>query len=100
MTEYDADGYDKAGLHQVHNAAKQGDLDKVRAQLDQGVPVDIQDKTHHGRTALQWASIEQRYTAMKELIERKANLNQVDKDGGTALMFAASKNNVIIQNAC
>src|SRR6185312_11287469 len=52
---YNKQGFDKKGSHQLHNAAMKEDFDKVRALLDQGVPVDIQDK-RDGWTALQWAS--------------------------------------------
>ncbi len=53
-------------------AANDGNIDLLKTLLDSGVDVNVKDK--FGMTALMWAS-HRRFSAVKLLIERKANIN-------------------------
>jgi ankyrin repeat protein len=70
-------------------AAKKGDVAKLRALLQQGVPVDTQDGD--GKTPLWEAARHDKADVVAVLIEAKANLNLPDKDGATPLLVAASR---------
>jgi ankyrin repeat protein len=64
------------------------DLPTMTALLDAGVPVD--DPDGDGITALSWAVIDNHPDAARLLIERKADVNHLDKKGMTPLLYASS----------
>lgn len=72
----------------VFNYASTGDLEKLRAALDDGEDIDAQDL--EGRTMLHWAVDRDQTTIVEELLRRKASPNVQDADGMTPLHYAAS----------
>ncbi len=67
-------------------ATMQGDLEKVRSLLNDGV--DINAKDEHGQTALMNAAHAGQLELLRLLIERGANLNVTAKYNLSALMLA------------
>jgi uncharacterized protein len=72
----------------IHEAALNGDLNKVSLLLDRGCNPDTLDAD--GRTALMYAAFNGHTTVLQKLIQRGASLNTCDVYGRTALMMAAS----------
>jgi ankyrin repeat protein len=70
----------------IFGAAIDGQVDQVRAYLEQGVPVNAKDDKGH--TLLMYAALFGRSGVVKLLLERGAALNARDQDGETALMYA------------
>ena len=89
LNTVDADGFDPLGHHRIHNAAFQGDVERVKAQLDSGVDVDL-PTSGGGMTPFMCACTHGKVDVARFLLERKANLAACTKDGTTALMAAAS----------
>src|SRR5690242_3262784 len=71
----------------IHHAAEGGYVEAIRAELDKGVKVDVEDPK--GRTPLSVAAGCNYTEAMKLLISCNASLNKADKDGLTPLHHAS-----------
>src|SRR5687768_5059779 len=84
----DKDGFDKDGRHRIHNAAEEGDVKAIQAELNKGVSVDLKTKDR-AETPLSWAAMEGHLEAMKMFISRKANVNATDTFNWTPLICAA-----------
>lgn len=84
--EADAGEPEKSPAVQLHEAAKMGDVAKVKALLRSGVPVDALDGPN---TPLLIAAMAQNSEmVIKTLIEAGANVNFKNHSGLTALIFA------------
>ena len=68
-------------------AALDGDVETVKALIDQGA--DINQRDDNGRTALMFAVVNMHYETMKVLLEYGADVQAKSTVGGTALMGAA-----------
>merc|ERR1719375_1823668 len=71
----------------LHDAAKRGDLAKLQEFLKDGK--DINGKDFKGVTALGYAVGHDQLSTVKVLIDAKANLDEVDSVGNSAVHFAA-----------
>jgi len=71
----------------LHDAAKKGDLSKIQEFLKSRKDVDVRDLK--GVTPLGYAVACDHLSAVKMLIEAKANLDDVDSVGNSAVHFAA-----------
>ena len=69
-------------------AANAGDLDAIERHLASGAAVDGLD-AERGGTPLLWAAVADRAEAVELLIRRGADVNAVERDGGTPLHAAA-----------
>ena len=80
----------------LHIPAGDGDLDKVKAEIDSGK--DVNSKDIAGQTALMYASEQGRLEVVKYLVENGADVNaQSGKQGrGTALIYASATNRTIV----
>jgi serine/threonine protein kinase len=72
----------------IHDAAKSGDIERVRALLNSN-PNLISSKTDEGLTPLHEAALYGRKEVVELLLGRKAEINSTDNGGGTALHYAA-----------
>jgi ankyrin repeat protein len=72
----------------ILGAVKMGDIEVVRALLDLGVPVDF--ALTNGVTMLGYAVFGNDLPLARLFIERGANVNSVDKQGMTPLLWAAN----------
>jgi len=70
----------------IHDAAKNGDLFGVQAELDRGVDVDI--KGSHEETPLHWAAGDGHKEIVELLVNNGADVNAKNKWGGTPLHWA------------
>ncbi len=77
---------DNKNIDFIH-AVKNGDYETVNALLDSGVDIDISE-SQSSNTALIWAALKGYIEIVNLLIERKADVNNVDEHGYTALMWA------------
>ena len=68
-----------ASVASIHVAAQMGNIDKVKALLDQGIDVDIKDKA--GMTPLLLAISNKHNEVAKFLIERGADVNAGNRQG-------------------
>ena len=66
------------------SASKNGNIDKVRDSLENGVDIDYVDDD--GRTALMYASQNGHINIVRLLIEQNADVNYQDDDGNTPLL--------------
>ena len=73
------------------DAADNGDIDRVRELLDNGVDPDI-SRFNLGNTALFWALREGHIDIVRLLLDSGANPNIINSDGDTALMEASREN--------
>ena len=71
----------------IHNAVKSGNLNQVKALLNQGVPVNSRDE--HGATPLHWAAWMGRSSVVQELLKRGAHVNPRTRSGMTPLHIAS-----------
>merc|ERR1712070_474263 len=71
----------------VHDAARQGNLQKLQAFLQDGK--DVNAKDFKGVTPLGYAVGHDQLSIVKVLIDAKANVNDVDSAGNSAVHFAA-----------
>ena len=71
----------------IHNAAQNGNLNRVKALLNQGVPVNSRDR--YGYTPLHKASRGGRSSVVQELLKRGAHVNPRSLYGYTPLHLAA-----------
>lgn len=70
------------------DAALVGAEDRLRAELEEGAPVD--GRNQHGQTALMLAAQSRCVNCLKALLEAGADIDARDNQGRTALMAAAS----------
>lgn len=73
---------------EIHDAAGQGDLAKVKMLLNSN-PNLVNEKDKHGLTPLHLAAWEGHKDVAELLISKGANVNAKCKDGSTPLHFAA-----------
>ena len=71
----------------IHNAARNGNLNRVRALLNSGE--NINARYQYGETPLMFAAYKGRLPMVRELLDRGANINARDHEGETALIRAA-----------
>ena len=72
----------------IHNAALNGNLNRVKALLNQGVPVN--SRNEHGYTPLHEAASSGRLSVVQELLKRGAHVNpRTVNNGWTPLYLAA-----------
>lgn len=71
----------------LHNAAKTGDIKKIRQLLDAGADINATD--NRGSSALHWAVLTGHLEATKLLLKHKADPMFVNRAGRTALHVAA-----------
>ena len=76
----------------IHNAAQNGNLNRVKALLNQGVPVNTRD--NHSWTPLHSAAMSGNLNVVKELLRRGANVNPRTPEGSTPLHYAAMTENL------
>ena len=70
----------------IHQLAMGGHLNRVKALLDQGVPVNSRNAP--GWTPLNWAAYSGRVNVVQELLRRGAHLNPRTRSGMTPLHVA------------
>lgn len=81
------------GLYKgIHQAAHQGDLDKLSKLIAQGA--NIEDKDSSGRTALHIAAYASQYEAVKVLAKNGANMNALEDDDYDIVTIAAVDNDL------
>ena len=71
----------------IHTAARNGNLNRVKAFLNQGVPVNSRDEEHRA-TPLHWAAFSGHLSVVQELLRRGAHLNPRTRSGMTPLHVA------------
>ena len=71
----------------IHYAVKSGNLNRVKAFLNQGVPVNSRDQ--YGFTPLHLASQRGHLNIVQELLKRGAHVNPRTRNGMTPLYLAA-----------
>ncbi len=79
------------------DAARDGDVDVVRAALAAGASVNRVKRW--GRTALSWASSRDRTAVVDVLLAAGADANQADKKGDTVLIMASYKGRAAVVRA-
>jgi uncharacterized protein len=82
-------GYRRASEHPIIHAAMLGDLERVSALLDQGIPID--ERGEDGRTVLHWAAFADQREVVALLLSRGADVRSVDSAGATPLHLAAAE---------
>ena len=70
----------------IHNAARNRNLNNVRALLNSGANINARD--NDGSTALIWAARFGHLATVRELLDRGANINARSNSGWTALICA------------
>lgn len=79
----------------IHIAAMRGDVETIRSELAEGVPVDLKvgilrgTNIHYDATPLMWAVARGKSEAARFLIEAGADANARSKNGLTPLMAAS-----------
>ncbi len=73
----------------IFKAARDGDDDRVRSLIRQGVDINATDS--YGFTPLMWAAYEGQTDTAEILLKAGAHLTMTNRDGDTALMIAADK---------
>lgn len=71
----------------IHNAARTGNLNRVRELLNQGAPVNARNE--HGWTPLHYAANTGRLSIVQELLKHGAHVNPRTISGFTPLHWAA-----------
>ena len=71
----------------IHNAAQNGNLNRVKALLNQGVPVN--SRNEHGYTPLHNAAYSGNLSVVQELLKRGAHVNPRARSGMIPLYLAA-----------
>lgn len=74
-------------------AARSGDVEKVRKQLDEGANVNAPDSAG-GRTAMHWAAKEGKVDVIPLLLAKGADVNVKDRAGKTPLCIAGENGRV------
>jgi len=79
-----------------HIPAAKGDLDTLKAELDEGRDIDSRDAA--GQTALMYAAETGQMEVVKYLVSNGADVNARSKGigRGTALIYAASSNRLVV----
>ena len=72
----------------LHDAAKRGDLDEVKALIKSGVDPDSRNR--EGATPLHWAAFKGHVDVARYLLSRGASVNAVSKKGSTPLRLATT----------
>lgn len=72
----------------IVQAAKQGDLQQVKAILSQS-PEKVRSVDESGYTSLHWASIREHWDVFQLLLEHMPDINAVGADGGTPVHWAS-----------
>lgn len=80
---------EKTSTTPLHNAAKNGDSDIVKALIDDGT--DIEQHDTNGRTPIQLAARHKQLDIINLLVDSGANINAKDNDGNTPLHKAISR---------
>eukprot|EP00798_Chlamydomonas_sp_ICE-L_P022789 gene22789-biopygen31438 len=80
------------GRTPLHNAAREGHVECIKALLDRGAEVETQD--NYGRTPLQDAAWKGNVECIKALLDRGAEVNTQDSVGSTPLHKAACNGHV------
>jgi ankyrin repeat protein len=75
---------------EIHDAAKKGDLEKVRALLKAN-PDLISSKDNYGMTPLHYAVAQHQKDTVQLLLANKVDVNAKDKAGWTPLHYAAAQ---------
>ena len=70
----------------IHHAAQNGNLNRVKALLNQGVPVN--SRNAHGWTPLHKAVLSGNLSVVQELLKRGAHVNPRTRNGTTPLYLA------------
>ncbi|XP_035664185.1 serine/threonine-protein phosphatase 6 regulatory ankyrin repeat subunit B-like [Branchiostoma floridae] len=73
----------------LFGAASNGDCDKIRSLLEEGMDVDAKDEDDHGCTALHHAAKAGHCPAIELLLDRGAKIDAINTKGMTALHYAA-----------
>jgi hypothetical protein len=76
----------------LNRAARDGDVERVRALLHRGVAVDARDAS--GRTALVSAALAGQKEVVKTLLAAHSDVDATDRDGLTALIAATREDDV------
>ena len=84
---------------EIHDAAKDGDLEKVKALLKTN-PDLVTSKDTDDRTPLHFAAHEDHKAVAELLLENKANVNAKDDKGDTPLHWAADKGYKDLAGCC
>lgn len=77
---------DRLGRSELHYASNEGDFNKVKNLIDNGVDVNLKDK--EGWTPLHFAAQSQNHDIVLLLIEAGAEINGCDSHGNTPLSNA------------
>jgi ankyrin repeat protein len=77
---------DEFGRADLHYAARDGDVKKVRSELKAGADVNLADR--NGWTALHFASQAQSAPCVQALIDHGGNIHSADSHGNTPLQRA------------
>jgi beta-lactamase regulating signal transducer with metallopeptidase domain len=84
------DRLDAEGFSQLHRAASGGYVERVRALLDRGANVNVEQGMYHG-TPLQYAAGQGHGETVQLLIDRGANVDARDANMRTPLVWAAMR---------
>jgi ankyrin repeat protein len=76
------------GALTLHEACKEGNLEKVKTEIASGVGVDAKDED--GNPPLHWAVVKGRLPIVQYLVSNRADVNARDASGGTALQKAVA----------
>jgi uncharacterized protein len=74
----------------LFNAARDGDLAKVKLLIQRGAPINLQVASSFGWTPLIGAIYQGQTNVVYYLVENGADVNLADKDGVTPLMWLTS----------
>src|SRR5690348_3611118 len=94
MAESDSESDAEDSWHSLHFSATNGLCDSLKAQLDNGVDINITTQDDNPWTALHLACSFGQHAAVKLLVERKACLNIRDALGRTPLTYACLQNGI------
>jgi len=87
-SQHQKDPKSQISIEYFHDAAYNGNFEKVREALEAGMPADIEDK--NGQNALMLAAFNGHTEIIKILVEEGVPINNKDKTGRTALIYAST----------